>query len=130
MASDSRLTLAADRGLFTLPDGPIVVFGAESPDALSVLPVDRTCAVQTLRPAHDDLQSAGFRVVTTPPDRADLAIVVLPRSKDLARAWIAAAADLSTGPVVIDGPKTHGIDSLLRELRGRWDVSEALLEGW
>jgi 16S rRNA (guanine1207-N2)-methyltransferase len=55
-------------------------------------------------------------------------VVCLPRAKAQARALVAMAAALVVpgGPVAVDGQKTDGIDALLKEVRGRMVLSDAL----
>lgn len=122
----SRLSLAQDAGLFEWPRGPVVIFGAGGePDP--GLPEDGlTTYVETIRPAWESARAAGYEAVTEPPAQAALAVVFVPRSKDLARARIAEATEISEGPVVVDGLKSDGIESLLRDLRKRCDLSEAI----
>ena len=46
----------------------------------------------------------------------------MPRAKALARDWIARACAATSGPVIIDGGKEDGIESLLKECRKRTEV--------
>ena len=77
--------------------------------------------IQGFRPDHDAFAAQGFAVSVAPEGTYASALVCLPRSKGEARALIARAADLVPGgaPIVVDGAKTDGADSLLRECR-RW----------
>ena len=120
--SGSRLSLFAENGGVALPEGDIAVFGAGAGADLAAFPRDRLKLVSRVKPDHDRLKAAGFTVVTDAPDAAALAIVFLPRAKAQARAMVAHALALA-GRAVIDGQKTDGIDSLLREMRGRADVT-------
>ena len=124
--SVSRLELAIEQGLVTLPEGRIVVFGAEGPGDLAVLPPAQVCVVQRQKPAFDALQSEGYEVCIEPPETAATAVVFLPRSKAEARATIEAARALSEGAVIVDGQKTDGIESIYRDLRKRAAVTPAL----
>ena len=121
-----RLTLALDAGALRLPpEGRIAVFDPRDQADLSALPRDRVLVVEPFFPDHRRWQAAGFEAVAAVPDGARFAasVVILPRSKALARARLAEAAALTDGPVVVDGPKTHGIDAILREVRARTGVS-------
>ncbi len=111
--------------MFAVPDGPIAVFGAEGPDVLGELPKDRVTVLQRMKPQADALTGAGYQVGDL-PDSPRLSVVFIPRSKALARAWIAEAARITDGPVIIDGSKTDGIEGLWREARKRAPVSDAL----
>jgi 16S rRNA (guanine1207-N2)-methyltransferase len=87
----SRLSHALELGVLRVPDaGRIAVWGPSADTDLSDLPRERLIAV----------------------------VVVLPRSRDRARAMIARAATLAAR-VVIDGQKTDGVDAILCEVRTR-----------
>lgn len=119
----SRLTLALGPGGLLLPDdGSIAVLYPRADADLSALPRDRTTIVQPNRPDHDALSAQGFGCMAqaapdAPPSAA--ALVFLPRSKGLARAAIAQAAQLTRGLIVVDGAKTDGVESVLKEVRHR-----------
>jgi 16S rRNA (guanine1207-N2)-methyltransferase len=124
-----RLALALS-GADALPgEGRILAVGAGA--GLSGLPEERTVVVQGFRPEHDALAAAGWTVV---PDLAGAmgdfaaAVVLLPRSRGAARDAVAEAAARVRpgGPVWIDGQKTDGIDTMLKDLRARTAVSAPL----
>lgn len=119
----SRLALAFPEGH---PDGRFLVIGARASDDLSPLDPAATVIQQGHVADHQALARRGWQVVTDPADQADGALVILPRAKPLARARIAdAAACLSAGaPLWIDGQKTDGVDSILRDLRGLAEIGE------
>jgi 16S rRNA (guanine1207-N2)-methyltransferase len=122
----ARLSLALESGALILPPlGKIAVYRPRIGDDLSALPGDRVVVVTGFKPDHDHF-GARFSVTPTPPYAA--AIVCLPRSREAARALIAQAASEveAGGQVVIDGQKTDGIDTALKDLRGRVDLSETL----
>lgn len=106
-----------------LPEGTVLVlspvFGQVD---LSPLPREQVLIVTPLKPDHDAFAAQGFAVSPTIPEgcEAAAAVVFIPRSRDAARGLIAEAAScLPEGaPIWIDGAKTDGIDSLLREIRG------------
>ncbi|MDT0681218.1 methyltransferase [Roseicyclus sp. F158] len=124
--STSRLSLALDQGLVSVPEtGEIVVFRPRSDADLSALPKERLRIVQGFRPDHDAWVRRGYTVYTDAPEGFAAALVMVPRAKDEARALIAEAL-APGGPVIVDGQKTDGIDSLLKEVRRRdAEVSEA-----
>lgn len=125
----SRLSLALDTGLFTLPAaGRIAVFRPRAEADLSALPQDRVQVIQGFRPDHDAFAARGYAVATAAEGDFAAAIVTVPRTREEARALIAeATAHLPAGaPVAVDGLKTDGVDSVLRELRPLVDLSEAL----
>ncbi|MDA0963140.1 MAG: class I SAM-dependent methyltransferase [Proteobacteria bacterium] len=125
----ARLTLALDAGALRLPDsGRIALFDPRDGADLSSLPKERVLVVEPFRPDHLRWEAAGFTAVPALPagERFAAAIVLLPRAKALARARIAQAVSVTDGPVIVDGPKTHGIDAVFRDLRGRVAVSDAI----
>ncbi len=113
----ARLTLAHDDGLFVLPEGQITVYGARAGDDLSLLPKDRTVLVTGFYPDHAAWTQRGYQVATQASGTSAMSIVLLPRSKQLARGWIAQAAQLTTDTVIVDGQKTDGIDGVFKHLR-------------
>ncbi|MFW8635424.1 methyltransferase [Cribrihabitans pelagius] len=117
-----RLPLAIELGGFAVPeDGPLAVFHPRAEHDLSVLPKAQVQIVQSFRPDHDHFAAQGY---DCRPDweegaQAAAAVVFLPRAKARARMLIAQAAAATQGPVLIDGAKTEGIDSVLKDLRKR-----------
>lgn len=125
----SRLSMALESGLFVVPaEGRVAVIRPRIGDELGDLPKDRVQVVTGFRPDHDWFAARGYAVAAQAEGPYAAAVVCLPRAKAQAKALIAAAAGLVVpgGPVVIDGQKTDGVDALLKELRGRVDLSEAL----
>lgn len=128
----SRLSTLLDDAPDLLPaEGTVLVLGPRAGSDLSALPVDRVRAVQGFRPDHDALAAQGYKVTAEPAgnDHA-AALVILPRSRAEGRAMVAeAAARVRPGaPVWIDGQKTDGIDTMLRDLRGRAEVAGSLVK--
>lgn len=126
----ARLTLALESGAFVPPsDGVIAVYRPRAGDDLSDLPKDRVEVVTGFKPDADWFAAKGWRVnsgASGGPYAA--AIVCLPRARDAARALLArAGAEVVAGaPIAVDGQKTDGVDSALKELRGRVALSDAL----
>lgn len=116
--SASRLTTALSEGHLSLPAGEIAVLRPPVGFDLSALPRDRVVLAHSFRPDHDAWAAAGWRIAPVPPTVAAAALVVMPRSKALARGAVAAAATLAP-LVMVDGQRTDGIDSLWREVRAR-----------
>ncbi|MDX5349178.1 MAG: class I SAM-dependent methyltransferase [Paracoccaceae bacterium] len=122
----ARLSLALETGALSLPsEGMIAVYRPRLGDDLSALPKDRVVVLTGFKPDHDHF-AGRYQVTPHPPYAA--AIVCLPRSREAGRALIAqAAAEVSPGGwVAVDGQKTDGIDTALKDLRRRVDLSESL----
>ncbi len=125
----SRLSIALESGALVLPpEGRIAVFRPRMDVDLSALPTDRVEVIQGFRPDHDAFAAQGYATAVAPSGGYAAAIVELPRSKAEARALVARAALVVAdgGPIVVDGQKTDGIDSLIKELRARVDLGGAL----
>ena len=112
----SRLETALADGALTLPDGPVRVLRPPSGYDVSALDPGRVTIVQGFRPDHDAWEAMGYRADDA--TGAVATIVVVPRSKALARALVADAV-ATTAFVVVDGQRTDGIDGLWRDLRAR-----------
>jgi 16S rRNA (guanine1207-N2)-methyltransferase len=125
----ARLTQALERGLFVVPaTGKVAVIRPRIGDDLADLPKDRVEVITGFRPDFDWFAARGHTVLREGAGPYTAAVVCLPRAKAQARALVAMAAALVVpgGPVAVDGQKTDGIDALLKEVRGRMVVSEAL----
>ncbi|MEO0390394.1 MAG: methyltransferase, partial [Pseudomonadota bacterium] len=110
----ARLPLAVAAGFAA--DGPVAVF---HPPVGADLSAVEAHVISPLATVHAACPSA----TTDAVGRYGAAIVCAPRAKAEARALIAAAMAVTDGPVLIDGQKTDGIDSLLREVRQRAPVA-------
>lgn len=121
-----RLEKALQDGVWVLPEGRIAVYRPRMSDDLSMLPKDRVTVLTGFRPDHDHFTALGYATDPAPPYAG--ALVCLPRARDHARALLAeaAAAVVPGGPVAVDGQKTDGIESVLKELRALVPVGEAL----
>ncbi len=126
--STSRLTQALETDAVTLPaGGRIVVLGPRAGTDLSALPLSRTQVIQGFRPDHDVFVAAGFDTGTEPQGAFTAAVVYLPRAKAQARAMIAQASALTDGGmVIIDGQKTDGIESVLKDCRKCIEVAPVI----
>ncbi|WP_299984657.1 class I SAM-dependent methyltransferase [uncultured Ruegeria sp.] len=111
-----RLELALTSGLSL--SQPLSVLAPTSDHDLLDLPRE-TQVVQPFKPFHDHFATQGF--LTTPESDAPCqdVIVFLPRTKALARALIHQACSRVSGVIVVDGAKTDGVDSLLKDIRKR-----------
>jgi 16S rRNA (guanine1207-N2)-methyltransferase len=121
----SRLTLAIQDGDVVLPEsGRIAVFYPDAETDLSSLPKDRAHIIQSFYPDHAAFEQQGYDCAVAPEGVYAASIVFLPRYKALARSLIWQASTMSD-VVLVDGLKTDGAESLLRECRKRADV-----QGW
>ena len=114
-----RLSLALDAGL-SLSE-PLTVIGATPDHDLSALPQTAEI-VQPFKPFHDHFAALGFDAKPESDTDCHDAIIFLPRAKALARALIFQACARADGAVVVDGAKTDGVDSLLKDIRKRVPV--------
>lgn len=122
----ARLSLALETGALTPPtSGKIAVYRPVAGDDLSALPRDRVVVLTGFKPDHDHFAASHSK---TPDAPYAAAIVCLPRSREAARALIArAAVEVAPGGwIAVDGQKTDGIDTALKDLRARVDLSDSL----
>jgi len=115
-----RLKLALGEGGLTLPeDGRIAILAPHDPLQISPLVKSRCHVITGFKPDFDLFTGAGYDCAVAPEGRYGAVLVVLPRAKARAQEMIAKAAEISDGPVIIDGGKTDGVESLLRVIRKR-----------
>lgn len=126
--SASRLSLALESGEVTLPDtGRVAVFAPRAGlHDLSPLPQDRLHVLTGFKPDVDHFAAQGLHCSTQPEGRYSASLVFLPRAKLLAHGLIARAAQVTDGPVIVDGAKTNGVESVLKVCRKRAQVSAPL----
>ncbi len=123
----TRLDILLSSGSFDLPgDGRIAVIGPVAGTDISMLPKDRVTVVQRFYPDHMWFEDAGFDTAVSLTGSYALSIVCLPRAKADGKAMMAAARAATTGPILVDGQKTDGIDSILKDLKKRATVVEVL----
>jgi 16S rRNA (guanine1207-N2)-methyltransferase len=124
-----RLSLAFAPGGCVMPDeGRIAVFSPSAGLDLSALPKERVLILHPTRPDFESYEAAGFAClpgVSALPEgeKFAAAVVFLPRAKAEARLLVAQASSVTSGPVLVDGGKTDGIDSVLKGLRKLIEVS-------
>lgn len=114
----ARLELALAERVFDLPAaGAIAVFRPAAGDVLSALPRDRVQIITGFKPDHDAFAAEGYSCTPAPPWA--MALVCLPRARAAARDLMAQAwAGLVPGGViVVDGQKTDGIETMLKDCR-------------
>lgn len=123
---DARLSLALDGGLTLPSEGAIAVFRPPPEADLPGCAPENCQIIHDFKPFHDAWAERGYKVSQTGEGDFAAAIVCLPRAKAEARALIAQACAISQGPVIIDGQKTDGADSILKEMRKRVTVSRPI----
>ena len=111
----ARLPLALEQGGLAVPEGRIAVFHPVADADLSALPINDCDVIQPFRPVYDAFVARGFNANVTPDGRYSMAVVCLPRAKAEARTIIAMAAACTDGPIIVDGQKTDGVDSLFKD---------------
>ena len=124
--SVSRLELACDSGLVTWPDGPVVAWRPDP--ATRGLPASGLTVVHGNKPCVEAWTNTGVIVRTSWDGKAAAGYVQVPRSKVFARKLVAEAAEAveAGGQLVVDGQKTDGIESLLKEMKPLFTGVEVL----
>ena len=114
----ARLHMALDSGAWILPPaGDIAVLRPRAGDDLQALPASRVVVLTGFRPDQDYFAGQGYRVEGK---GFTAALICLPRSRSEAQAMLAQAVALvgPVGSLAIDGQKTDGFDSAVKDLRG------------
>lgn len=119
-----RLSLALEKGIVALPEGQTLVVDATTETDLSAFDRDRTTLYTRSATAEALFRSQGWQS-DPQPDNWTSAILVLPRARDAQRAAMRWARHLTSGPIIVDGDKTSGVDAFYRELRERAEVTDA-----
>ena len=114
-----------DKGIVSLSEGDTLVIGAAVDSNLGALDRSSTRLLTRYSDVHTHFSNAGWSCSFDPGAPAANVIVLLPQARAAQRASIKLARSLTEGPIIVDGPKTHGVDAAYRELRKRADVSEA-----
>ncbi len=119
--SVSRLAFAVESGAIVLPDsGRIAVFRPRADHDLAALARDRVEVIQGFFPDHRAYSALGFTCVVVEQGQYGSAVIFLPRAKAESRSLIGRAMLVTGGgPVVVDGQKTDGVNSVLKECRNQ-----------
>ncbi len=122
----SRLQLAAESGAIDLPEG---TFGWLNANSGSTLGIDdhRLHATQSFFPDHARLEARGISVSPFLQRQVDHAVIQAHRSKAASFNLIAQTLEhTSPGALIsVDGDKTDGIESILKELKRRFGGVES-----
>jgi len=120
-----RLRLALASGAAVLPaEGRIAVMNPAPDEDLSLLPRDRVEVISRHYAPHHAFRDAGYATALAPGGPYGSAIFCLPRARAEAEASLVALHAVTTGPLIVDGQKTDGIDSMLKALRARATVGD------
>lgn len=110
--------MALESGALALPpEGGIVVLRPRLGDDLTALPQDRVVVRTGFRPDHAYFAARGFAMGGDAPFAA--AVACVPRARAAALAMIAEAVALvpAGAPVLLDGQKTDGVESIIKACR-------------
>lgn len=114
------------------PDvGRVLVLRPRAGDDLTALAPDRAQIVTGFRPDHDRFKAQGWASVCAPEGSFGAALIFLPRARAQFRALVHQAASLlpEGGLILIDGQKTDGIDSAMKDIRARTPLTASLSKG-
>ncbi|MDO5641674.1 MAG: methyltransferase [Paracoccus sp. (in: a-proteobacteria)] len=121
---NARLALAFPE----TPAGTTLVLGADGADDLSAFDPETTLIIEGMAHHHASLSAQGWRVIPAPGTETgfDTVLVTLPRARDAARARIAeGVARLNPGGRLwLDGQKTDGIETVIKEIKAFSGISE------
>lgn len=123
---NSRFLLAAQSGEFELPAGTVGWLNAAGHGDLGV-DAANIRAAQPIYPVHQTLQARGIDVAAVLDKPVDHTAINAHRSKAATFEMIAHAVQITApaGIIAIDGDKTDGIESVLRDVRRRFDHVES-----
>lgn len=94
-------------------------------DDLPALPRERTDVLARDAAVAARLAAEDWPVVDAPAPPYAAAVVIVPRARDLGRAWVRLATESVEpgGLIIVDGQKTDGVEPLLKACKGRVTVS-------
>ncbi|MBU2961716.1 methyltransferase [Citreicella sp. C3M06] len=119
-----RLSFAAEAGMTLPEDGRILLLGAPGELDASALPLTRCTVVQRFAPDHAAWARRGVAVALAPEGEFAAAVVYPARARELTEQRIAeACAAVPSGMIVVDGPKTDGIEPLLKAIKARSPIA-------
>ena len=109
-------------------DNEAIFFNPETPSHCLSLSLDKLVAYQTLFPVVDQLETAGIKCIQSMPQKKfNLAIISIPKSKKLARHLIYLATKaVPEGLIIVDGDKSNGIESIIRDLKKHTRITNAV----
>jgi 16S rRNA (guanine1207-N2)-methyltransferase len=115
-------------GLLFSPDDKVIFFNPESVTHCLSLSFDNLVTYQTFYPVVDQLETAGIKCVQNiSQQKFNLAIISIPKSKKLARHLIYLATKaVPEGLIIVDGDKTSGVESIIRDLKKRTKIANVI----
>ena len=122
----TRLNIAiTEDGLSFPATGRILVLRAVSSFDYAGLPTEDLHLVNSFRPEYDRLTRQGYSVTAQPDGSYAATLVHITRSKQETLGLIAQAFQLTLpgGVIVVDGAKTDGIESALKQCKSLFDIS-------
>ena len=106
----------------------VIFFNPETSSHCLSLPLDKLVAYQTFFPVVDQLETAGIKCVQSIfQQKFNLAIISIPNSKKLAKHLIYLATKaVPEGLIIVDGDKSNGIDSIIRDLKKQTKITNTV----
>ena len=115
--SSERFEFALNSGLILPETGRILLIAPKPDMRIDALAREGIEIFSRFAPDHHLWSQRGVAVKTTPDAPYAATVVFLPRSKDLARAYLWQAAEVTPGGLlVVDGQKTDGIGPMAKAL--------------
>ena len=122
---DARFEFSLRQGKLSLPEGgKSVVFFPEHVEDITPLSQFSPKIIHRFRPTLDLFKAQGFESCLELSSDLDLALVHVPRAKRLGRHLIykAAKAIHPDGLILLDGAKSQGVESLIKDLKHRIEL--------
>lgn len=109
-------------------DNNVIFFNPGLPSHCLSISSDKLVAYQTFYPIADELETAGIQCVqNVSQQKFNLAIISIPKSKKLARHMIYLATKaVPEGLIIVDGDKTSGIESIIRDLKKQTKITNVV----
>lgn len=125
---DRRLTSWLEDTSFIPDSGLVGVFNAWPSLSLPGVAPDRIRAVQPDAAQYALLDAQDIKMARTVNYTYDAVILKLPREKDLALSYLRnAICRVEIGsPIIVDGQKTDGVESILKTCRKHFDVKDVV----
>ena len=105
-------------------DDQVIFFNLEKPSNCLPFSANDLVAYQTFFPVVAQLEMAGIKCIQSMPQKKfNLAIISIPKSKKLAKHLIYMATKaVPEGLIILDGDKSNGIESLIRDLKKQTQI--------